>query len=726
MSDISSSSSQQLTQALSQLTKLAPQSTAAKLGVEVIVKHLSGNLIGLAATGTARGRNIDLPKAPLQGQLQANQSYELKLSPQQPPALQFISHSQKPQQLTIALSEQQLQALLKLPANQLGKALALTLQSTGTQATSLPPLLINGKVQSLHNGQLLLKLVGQAQPLALSIPANSPLPFKAGDNIQVQLSAKGPLWQAQISKVSTAIRPGDASHVKISSGARASSDLPSPHKSSLHEARLNPAQAVATAQSSGLALPKSLGLVLPVEQASTLLKGILSQVATATKNSAVLSLTLDTLVKQLHSTALPQVDPLLSKLAQLSADKVDLHFAGNGKFVLQAEAQRVAAQLPLSKDILNALAPLKLPLQMLVSKTLAENSQLKQAGEGNTLAKTQTSKVDLPLDTLRAPETQRPILAEQLARLSPEHKAQSLKLVHSLLRVVQAKAELPAETLHKIDKALSDPQLSKGSPLKEFIDTISQQIKQALPQGKEQDANHVRQLLSAPALNISALQLVSPPASQGLLGGLVALIQISLASRLLRNQPLQQERLAQVLGPIIAGATKGPVPPQATRGLADFFQLEQKHQLLKEIGRLLFGHQANKLANAEQAIQGQESFYYTLPSAFGDKVRNIELLIRREQESDEAAQTKSWHLTMKLSVSGLGELLTKARLRTDHLEVDFYASNDETKNQVLNFLPLFNKRLQALGIEVAKSQCQLGKIPDTLQQRPYHVFETKA
>ncbi|MFT4993496.1 MAG: hypothetical protein ACI965_000516 [Paraglaciecola sp.] len=660
MSDIPSSSTQHLTQTLNQLTTLAPRSTAAQIGVEVIVKHLSGNAIGLvlpdagSLAGNARGQMIELPKTPMQGQLQTKQHYSLKLSPHPSPALQFFSNSQQPEQRSIALSEQQLQTLLKLPANQLSKALDIASQSTGVKDSSVKPRLISAKVAALHDNKLQLKLSGQAQPLSLTVPDSSQQPFKAGDNIQLALKTSGPLWQVQLTGVAG----------------------PSPT----------------------INLPKAPLLTLPTEQVTMILKAVLSQAP------QVLSLPLDMVIKQLLTQPRPNMDSLLSKLTQLSGNKLGLQSTGNGRFALLAEGQMVTAQLPVSKEILSALSPLKLPLHELISKLLAQNTAQKVAPQ------------DTPQGNIK---------------ISTELKADSLKLVHSLLRVVQAKAELPTETLHKIDRAMSDPQLSKEHPLKEFIDTIRQQIKHALPQGKEQDAGQIRQLLSSPALNISTVQLVAPPANQGLIGGLVALIQISLASRLLRNQPGQLERLSQILGPIIAGATKGSPPAQAAKGLADFFQLEQKHQLLKEIGRLLSGHQANKLANAEQAIQGQESFYYTLPGGIGDKVKDIELLIRREQESNkkqstEATDAKFWNLTMKLSVGEVGELLTKARLRPDHLELDFYASNQATRDQVLNFLPLFNKRLQGLGIEVTKSQCQLGKIPETLQQRPYHVFEAKA
>jgi hypothetical protein len=152
---------------------------------------------------------------------------------------------------------------------------------------------------------------------------------------------------------------------------------------------------------------------------------------------------------------------------------------------------------------------------------------------------------------------------------------------------------------------------------------------------------------------------------------------------------------------------------------------------MKEIGRLLSGHQTNKLSNAEQMIQGQETFYYNLPSALGGSFKDIELLIKREDNSKETPSPdgqshKTWQLTMKLAVGEIGEILTKAKFKADILEINFYASNEEVKIQVMNYLPLLRRKLDSLGIEVTKSHCQLGKIPDTLQQRPHHVFQAKA
>jgi hypothetical protein len=337
------------------------------------------------------------------------------------------------------------------------------------------------------------------------------------------------------------------------------------------------------------------------------------------------------------------------------------------------------------------------------------------------------------IHNLTAAVQERPLPQSVINQTLLSNKSEQISLVQSLLRIVQPKSEAPAITLQSIEKALADDDFFKGATeksSKQLIEQVLQQIKQSLPQGKEQDANQIRQLLTTPALSLSASQMVIPAPSQGLMSGLVTLLQMSLSARLARSQSKRSEHITSTLNNVLNNT--GHVKPDVSiKALNDMSQLERKHQLMKEIGRLLSGHQTNKLSNAEQMIQGQETFYYNLPSALGGSFKDIELLIKREDNNKEAPSSdeqsnKMWQLTMKLAVGKIGEILTKAKLRENTLEIHFYASNEAVKIQVMNYLPLLLRKLDSLGIEVSKSDCQLGKIPDTLRQRPNHVFQAKA
>jgi hypothetical protein len=122
--------------------------------------------------------------------------------------------------------------------------------------------------------------------------------------------------------------------------------------------------------------------------------------------------------------------------------------------------------------------------------------------------------------------------------------------------------------------------------------------------------------------------------------------------------------------------------------------------------------------------------YYVLPSALGEQRRDIELLIKRQQDKDSSEekappQSRAWQVSMKLDIADKGQVLAKARLKEKEVELDFYTSTDALKSLVFDFIPQLKIRLQSLGVQMTKHHCQLGKIPESLQRRPYHILETR-
>ncbi|MFT6345698.1 MAG: hypothetical protein ACJAWQ_002785 [Paraglaciecola sp.] len=625
MPDIPHSSIATLSQALIQLSQLSTSPEVSRHGVEVLVKHLAGKVLSLSRNTVSQGRDVLLNNPDIKGRLGEGQVLQVKLSVENNPTLAFFSPASAKSTSIISLTEQQLQRLLKLPANQI-------------------------------------------------IPSN--------------------------------------------------------------------------------VLAKSVNVELPMQP----------------------------VLQQLSQMKDGQNQGLIQKLQPLIIDKIDLKIKPNGEIELLLQGIKPVASIPVTKEIAQALAPLKLPHQQAVTKRLNLPSdaikQIQVQTQTQTQAQTQAHSKILrpetntniqspgsealqknidnkfrsvlpPADTKKYQETsfsmkeaihnltaavqERPLPQSVINQTLLSNKSEQISLVQSLLRIVQPKSEAPAITLQSIEKALADDDFFKGATeksSKQLIEQVLQQIKQSLPQGKEQDANQIRQLLTTPALSLSASQMVIPAPSQGLMSGLVTLLQMSLSARLARSQSKRSEHITSTLNNVLNNT--GHVKPDVSiKALNDMSQLERKHQLMKEIGRLLSGHQTNKLSNAEQMIQGQETFYYNLPSALGGSFKDIELLIKREDNNKEAPSSdeqsnKMWQLTMKLAVGKIGEILTKAKLRENTLEIHFYASNEAVKIQVMNYLPLLLRKLDSLGIEVSKSDCQLGKIPDTLRQRPNHVFQAKA
>jgi hypothetical protein len=821
MPDIPQSSQATISQALTQLSQSAPASDLARQGVEVLVKHLAGNVLSLNK-GTALLNKVVLLNNPqIKGKLTEGQTHQVKLSIGNTPSLEFFSQTSAKLTSVISLTEQQLQSLLRLPAKQLIPSKLLTsseltmklpainatvLSVSAKEQTSSPipskslkiklaTSLLDAKSMGVTGQQNILRvsLTDQRPPVEVSLPVKQLNQFAVGEKITLVIAPKGNNWQLTILQ-----NKSDAFYPSINTGEDRMQIKKQPTTVALN--------------TPGIRVAKDQLSILSPLLATPLIRASLQQA-----NPVNFEIAIKPVLQQINKIINEQNQGLIQKLQALPIDKITLQIKTNGEIDLLLQNIKPVANIPITKEIAQALVSLKLPNHQAVIKLLNlptdTHKQIQSASQtprpelnlniqkpsieavqfrttdnklrpivspvdvskpqeirlimkevgSNLLAVVQEKfftqnavKQDNklkpmvpPVDGNKSQETrfsmkqaeanllakvqEKPLAQSVISPSLLANKSEQINLIQSLLRIVQAKAETPAITLQSIEKALVDAEFFKGTTeqsSKQLVEQTLQQIKQALPQGKEQDMNQIRQLLSTPALNLSALQMISPTSSQGFMSGLVTLLQVSLSARLARNQSSRSEYITTTLNDVLSGTSKvkTSVTPKAMNEIS---QLEQKHQLMKEIGRLLSGHQTNKLSSAEQVIQGQETFYYNLPSALGGTFKDIELLIKREENDKESTSAdeqgnKSWQLTMKLAVGDLGELLTKAKLSSDTLEINFYASNETVKIQVMNYLPLLRRKLDSLGIEVSKSQCQLGKIPDTLQRRPHHMFQAKA
>jgi hypothetical protein len=799
MPDISQSSQATISQALTQLSQLTPTSEVARQGVDVLVKHLAGNVLSLNKNTVLLNKIVLLNNPEITGKLAEGQTHQIKLSIENTPSLAFFSQASAKATSVTSLTEQQLNSLLRLPAKQfipsslltkidiinklpVINATVLALVSKEQLSNQVPPELLKPQattspleaknLNATHQQNVLrVMLTDQRPPVEVALPVKQLNQFIVGEKVTLSLVPKGNNWQLTIiqNKTDAPNLPQNATEDRVQLRSQLATSLLSPQllpQTSQTNVTVTDKQVSATPE---IKATKDQQSILPPLLAVPIIKAVLRETNLA--KLVNFELPIKPVLQQLIKTNNEQNQGLIQKLRALSLDKISLQIKPSGDIDLLLQSTKPVATIPVTKEIAQALAPLKLPNQNAVIKLLDlpsdsnkpmqmssqvnrpelnQNTQ-KTSSEfsQNTTTDNKSRPIVPPVDgsqsqeiklsikeaesNLLATVQEKPLAQSVISPSLLTNKPEQVNLVQRLLRIVQAKAEAPAVTLQSIEKALVDAEFFNGTteqPSKQLVEQVLQQIKQALPQGKEQDVNQIRQLLTTPALNLSALQMISPTSSQGLMSGLVTLLQMSLSARLARNQSGRSEHIAATLNNVLSGTgkVKASINPKA---MGDISQLEQKHQLIKEIGRLLSGHQTSKLNNAEQMIQGQETFYYNLPSVLGGTFKDIELLIKREDNNKETAAVdtqgnKTWQLTMKLAVGELGELLTKAKLRSDTLEINFYASNETVKIQVMNYLPLLRRKLDSLGIEVSKSHCQLGKIPETLQQRPYHMFQAKA
>ena len=242
-------------------------------------------------------------------------------------------------------------------------------------------------------------------------------------------------------------------------------------------------------------------------------------------------------------------------------------------------------------------------------------------------------------------------------------------------------------------------------------------------------ASRIHALINAPAIAVTPLTLTSPIAASNFVQGLVALLQLSLAGRALSRQPSLKAQIDSPDSIISKTITNSSGTVLSSRVAQDVANLDSRTNLLANLKTLLANHQHSKVAQAETRVQGQDSFFYALPSVT-QHYAPAELLVQREPDRQHEKEGKDgdrrlWNVTMKLDIGDAGQLLAKSKIDTDTITIDLYTSNETVLTRVADTLPFLERRLADLGLNVEKMSFQRGHIPETLNKRPHQIFETR-
>lgn len=241
--------------------------------------------------------------------------------------------------------------------------------------------------------------------------------------------------------------------------------------------------------------------------------------------------------------------------------------------------------------------------------------------------------------------------------------------------------------------------------------------------------SRLQSILTTNALLTTPINLTSPVSNSNFVQGLVALVQLALAGRAMQRQPNLKSLIDAPESVVSKTLSNIGSTAQPSRVTQDLSQLDSRQQLLSQLKTLLANHQQSKIASVDSRIQGQDSFYYVLPS-MSQYQSPTELLIQREQERKQTNKKAEngralWNVTMKLDIGDTGQVLAKSRIDKSSITIDLYASNEVILRRIADTMPYLTRRLNSLGLEVEKSSFQRGQIPETLKTRPHQIFETR-
>lgn len=330
----------------------------------------------------------------------------------------------------------------------------------------------------------------------------------------------------------------------------------------------------------------------------------------------------------------------------------------------------------------------------------------------------------------------RPTLGSIAQMIKSEAKSASVELFNNLLQQLSnntSKQQISASERNALVKemtnALAESDVKSTDSTGKDKEVKDVNLKAGTSGSDSSLPQRIQTLLNSPALLATPSTLTSPVAVSSFVQGLVALVQLALAGRALQRQPSLKSQIDapdSIISKTLASVGSNTQPSRVSQ---DVNQLDGRQQLLAQLKTLLANHQQSKVTQADTRIQGQDAFYYVLPT-LSQHSTPPELLIYREnqkqhQQQENSAQRGLWNVTMKLDIGDTGQVLAKSKIDKESIALDLYASNDVILSRIADTLPYLTKRLEGLGLHVENSSFQRGHIPDTLNSRPHHIFETK-
>ena len=389
-------------------------------------------------------------------------------------------------------------------------------------------------------------------------------------------------------------------------------------------------------------------------------------------------------------------------------------------------------------DALNAKpSQIKVSIQDFIGPPKPSNEQLSSTLKGSTSQAKDTIDVDKLAEqsNLVKDNAGKSSLAALAQALSGQAKGLSSSLLSNIIQQLTAsqnKSVGAPPTTSDTSSLLANPNAIEG-PASETLTAIEEMktsSRKVVADMNEQGlSQRLQQLISTQALVTTPLSLTSPANSSNFIQGIVALVQLALAGRAMQRQPSLKTQIDAPDSVVSKTLANMGVTSQPSRVSQDINQLDSRQQLLAQLKTLLSSHQQNKIANVDSRIQGQDSFYYILPS-LSQHHSPPELLIKREQggpnhKSAQAGQRSLWNITMKLDIGDSGQVLAKSKIDKNTITLDLYASSDEVLKRISDTLPYLKRRLTSLGLTVDSTSYQRGHIPETLNSRPHQIFETR-
>lgn len=332
------------------------------------------------------------------------------------------------------------------------------------------------------------------------------------------------------------------------------------------------------------------------------------------------------------------------------------------------------------------------------------------------------------LRTSKAPNTS-PLLQTAQAKITADVSQvlpQSEPLQTQLPKLLSTLVELRKNATGTLQQQIN-AHIAKLSP--KHSSDVTSKSNNAVPTKVElPNVEAIKADLVAPLVNTpnQISSIVNSTSGSGVVNALVGLLNMGMLAKLIAQPQANATSIAdkfQLLTTFLAQPTQSKSnsskPDNAktkANVLRDLAKLDPDNRLLQQTSKALSSHNLQKLLAAENALQGNDLFNYSIPNPFSNQYQPINLRIARkpaeQKQNNGAISASSWHLTMNLDIGKQGQALAKVKMLQNDLNLDIYASNEQLKNKIIKFMPYLHKRLSEHGLKVSH-QCYVGDTTPT-------------
>ncbi len=157
--------------------------------------------------------------------------------------------------------------------------------------------------------------------------------------------------------------------------------------------------------------------------------------------------------------------------------------------------------------------------------------------------------------------------------------------------------------------------------------------------------------------------------------------------------------------------TRAPVEQASLQNITQ--REEAMQTFLRQIESSLTHMQQTQLQNLNESQTGRPLWLMELPIKDGQDIDLFEIRISEEETAQENAEAKkSWNVTLKFDLAGLGKIKAHIKMQNEFISAQFFSEKKETLSLFQKNFDFLRSRLNYNGLNVGNIECAHAKLSE--------------